>query len=373
MAPPSRPSLRDRVRQRAEEQRHTGGSSYIKLPPDVKFLQTHKGKMELDILPYEVACDTNPEAEKGTLWYQRTFYLHRDIGAEQKPYICPSTIGKKCPICEHRAILARDPNADEATLKSLKKSERELFNVIDLETPATEKEGVKVFESSVHTFGKKLNEELREGDEDWVGFADLEKGYTLKVRFTEETLGKNKFLDASRIDFEPRDDYPESILDEVVDLDACLVILPYDKLEKIFLDLGDENHDAPAGDPAPERERPTRESRSRSNAPADPPPAEERQSRSNRHEPEREPVQQTSSRRSRDPEPEREVPADPPPTTATRTRERPAPPPVSDGPACPSGGTWAASCDKLDACFTCPLWDACRDAADLLESAAKGK
>lgn len=246
MARAGRPSIRDRVRQRAEENKHTGGSSYLKLPEGIGFFKVQKSTRQdptrLYIVPFEVSktCiipdgkGKEMELQKGDLWYCRTIFVHRNIGAEDKAYLCPRTIKKPCPICETRARLSKDPNSDEKTLNALKPQVKDIFNVDD------PKEGIKILEFSHAMFRENLEKEIREGKEEWAGFADLEGGYSLDVVFSEETFGANKFLEATRFDFEPREDYKESILDKAVDLNDCLVVLPYEKLERIFLELDSE-------------------------------------------------------------------------------------------------------------------------------------
>ena len=105
---------------------------------------------------------------------------------------------------------------------------------------------------SYHLFGKLLENEINEADDDEVaGFAELKGGKTLKVRFSESSMGTNKFLEATRIDFLDRDDYKKSILDDVVDLDTVFNILPYEELEAVFLEdegagmAGDDDDDKP--------------------------------------------------------------------------------------------------------------------------------
>ena len=89
-----RQSIRDRVRQRAEENKHTGGSSYLKLPDGVGFLKVQKSTRQdptlFDIIPFEVSKDCvvpdgkNKEMElkKGDLWYCRT--IHREEPSKTK-------------------------------------------------------------------------------------------------------------------------------------------------------------------------------------------------------------------------------------------------------------------------------------------------
>lgn len=233
-------SMADRARERASERETTGGSGYLNVPKGTSFFQPKKGKYKIDIIPYIVSTDNHPEGvEAGDPWYRRILHVHYGIGAEDKAYLCLKTIGKRCPICDQRAKLMKDANADDEILKALKPKERDLFQVIDLDN---EDKGIQLWEFSYHLFGKLLEKEIRESDEDegLAGFADLEGGKTLHIRFSEKTLGKNKFLEVDRIDFKDRDDYDEDVLENALDLDEIINVLDYDKLEAIYFEQDEE-------------------------------------------------------------------------------------------------------------------------------------
>jgi hypothetical protein len=382
-----RGSMRDKVKTRAEDNKYTGGGGYIRPPDGVSFLSIEKGTVNLDIVPFEIKEDmTIPDTaakdmdlEAGDLWYQRTLFIHHGIGADQKSYLCPRTIKKACPICEERARLMKDPGAEKKLIDQLKPQHKDLFNV------DCGKEGIKLFEFSYANFRKKLEEEIREGKDEWAGFADLEEGYTVSARFSEETFAGRKYLEVSRIDFEPRDDYDDNILEDVVDLNECLNVLPYDKLQAIFLELDGED----GGDKEKE-EKPAQRGR-REKAKEEP---EERPRRGRREEPEEAPKEERPARRGRREEPaeepeekprrgRREEPAEddlppveePPVRRGRREEPEPEEKPAKRAPReepkkeakggdCPHGGTWAKDCDTLDSCFECKVWEACRDAAD---------
>ena len=230
--------MRTKVRKRAEERenQNSGGFKY-NLPDKTEFYSPKRGTRYLDILPYKVTVGNHPEVDKGELWYQRTILVHYDIGPEEISILCPKTVKKPCPVCEHATQMRKNPDADDEAIKALRPKERELYNVIDHDS---DNDAPQLWDLSYHNFGKKLEEEIREGDEDWAGFAELDGGYTLKVRFQEKSFGGNKFLEASRIDFVERDkDYDVSMLDEVIDLDKILNIMDYGSLEKLFLGLED--------------------------------------------------------------------------------------------------------------------------------------
>ncbi len=251
----SRSSIRDKVRQRAQDQENEGGqSTWLNLPEDseVEFFSPKKGTNILDIVPYEVSAENHKYMEPGDLWYEKTIWVHFGIGPEEKTIICPlKTAWKPCPVCQYISELSKEPELtkkEEKQIQNYKPKQREMFNVIDLNDDEDDdgETKVKLFTFSYHNFGKVLEEEIREDDtEEYGKFADLEGGYTLKVRFKEASFKGNKYFETSRIDFEEREeDYDEDILESTLDLDDCIIILSYEDIESIFLGLdSDEDED----------------------------------------------------------------------------------------------------------------------------------
>ncbi|HCW04372.1 MAG TPA: hypothetical protein DGK91_07515, partial [Clostridium sp.] len=204
-------------------------------------------RVKLDILPYVVTDPNHPDrddelgiAVPGALWYKRPFKLHRNIGYNNMPLVCPTSIGKRCPICEYKQRLLKEgKDWRDDSVKALKTYLRNLYIVVPLDNKNYE-ERPYVWDISDHLFQNKLSIELEENPE-YANFPDLEDGYTLRIRFTEEQFGKNKFADTSRIDFEKREKkYDESILDKVPNLDEVLVVLPYEQIEAKFFDSEDD-------------------------------------------------------------------------------------------------------------------------------------
>ena len=229
-------SMRDRIRRRAESRRNIGGLDTLQLPEGVELYKPEKGPVEFDILPYVVSVDNHPEVKRGEQWYERTYLAHRNVGPEEKFLICPRTIGRRCPICEEYQKLKKDPNAEEEVVDGLRAKERELFNVVMKDGDGS----VMILDISTFLFGRKLEEEIREGDEANAAFAELTGGKTLKVRWESKSMGTNKFVEAGRIDFMDREDIDGSALEAVVDLDKVMKILSYEEIDKIFQAGGDE-------------------------------------------------------------------------------------------------------------------------------------
>jgi hypothetical protein len=218
----------------------------LRLPDKVTLFKPKAGVMLLDIIPYIVGKG-NPWAEPGNLHYERTYYSHRGIGANQDSYLCARMSSKqRCPVCEHRLALLKSADGDEekeAAAKDLSPKQRQLFNVINLKEPD---KGVQLWDISYHLFGRLLDLRIRDSDEDdgWEKFFFLEDGFTLKVGFGEKSFAGNSFVEAETIDFKPRkEQYDDEILEDTHCLDKLLVQEPYDDLKKVLLQTADEDED----------------------------------------------------------------------------------------------------------------------------------
>ncbi len=227
------------ARKRAEEHKGMYENTKLNLPEGVKMFSLDSEKTKrIDILNFEVGKD-NPYADEGTLHYERTFFVHRNIGADQLSFVCPrKTSGGKdpCPICEFITKLRQDEDADVQLIKDMGLSERQLFNVIDHSEKDAE---VRIWDMSFFLFGKRLDKQIKEEDDDdnFSSFAEFENGLTLKLGVEEVNLGRTTFYAVSTINFKERkEDYDEEeMLEQVYNLDELLNILDYDELNDILL------------------------------------------------------------------------------------------------------------------------------------------
>jgi len=241
-------NFKGKVTNNVRKQKENASSyGYLQLPKGINiFKEEPNSRMRFDIIPYVVSNNAHPDRDEqlqiampGELWYKRPFKIHRNIGGSNDSVVCLQSIGKKCPICEYRAKLLRD-GAEKEETDTLKNSLRNLYIVIPIDHKEYD-EKPHVWDISQYLFQNLLNEEIEE-DEQYEVFPDLEEGLTLKVRFEEKSIGKNKFANANKISFEDRSEaYDESIIEEVPDLDKMLKILSYAELEKKFLEIDDED------------------------------------------------------------------------------------------------------------------------------------
>jgi len=224
------------ARRRAETNQGGGEFSTLRIPEGMGFFKPKVGTYLMDIVPF-IAGEGNSCADKGELHFEKTFWTHPRLGADEKPYVCPAkTGGGKCPVCAEAAAMGKDPDADDKVRKSLIPKQRQLFMVY---VHKEDDKKVQLWEVSYHNFGKLLDSRIRNSDEDdgWdmFYFPEASEGLTLKVSFEEETSPFGVFLDVKSIDFKNRkEDLFDTIEDPKVCLDELIKVPKFDELHKIF-------------------------------------------------------------------------------------------------------------------------------------------
>ena len=191
------------ARRRVDEKRKGDTSSYLRLLEGIKSFEMDGKPRVVDILSWPVK-QSNAYADKGDLYFEKTFWVHNSIGPNKDRVVCPAkTLGKRCPICDHKARLANDPESDADLIKSLNPKERQLFLINDLKS---DDGGLQVWDVSYYLFGKNLEERLATADEDddWMGYADPEEGLSLRIAFSEEPFQGKVYYSTASIDFRPR-------------------------------------------------------------------------------------------------------------------------------------------------------------------------
>ncbi len=229
-------SGKDRVEKRGSGFENTS----LNIPEGVKFFSMKKaGTYRLDVIPYVVG-EGNPYADPGHVHFERTYFIHRSVGANSDSYVClQKTFKKPCPICEYVAKSRRDPKSDPDVIKEMEPKERQLWRVIDLAEPD---EGIKLWDVSFHLFGKMLDAKIRHSDEDdhYDEFFRLDRGMTLKIGAEEESFQGNSFCKVTDIEFKQRKTpLEDSLIDEAPNLDQVPKEVPYKELKKIFLQIED--------------------------------------------------------------------------------------------------------------------------------------
>ena len=226
---------------RKQSEAHKGGLrlTTFHVPDQVQLWKPAKKKI-VDLIPY--VASNHPYVDAGELTYERTFYVHAKVGPDEESRICPKyTHGGegRCPICEYRTKLGKDPDADEEMVKALKHKRRQLFLPYDHDD---EEQGVQLWEYSHWNFGKHLEAYIEDSDEDegYDIFHDPDDGFTLRLGFSQETYGSNKYFESSSIRMLERKKAQikkvHELLEHGISLDDLLIIPSYDELYALFND-----------------------------------------------------------------------------------------------------------------------------------------
>jgi hypothetical protein len=258
-----------KVKENLEKRQFT--HAYIKLPDGMDFFQAEfeKGKTtktyKMNIVPFG-AGPHNRESDEGELWWRSKYDAAKKVGPDEVQVASPRSIGKKCPIYDAWKVMADDPDIDDDDIKDLRPKSREMFYVQDT---ADDSGKIWLLDISYFLFGKKLDEELRSEDgEDYLAFADVEDGCTLKLRFKQNSYGKATYQEVDKIDFIKRKgvDIDDDVIDSLKDPMELITFLSVPEIKKIMEgDEEEEEDDIPMDYP---KKKKTKKKSSKSNAPA---------------------------------------------------------------------------------------------------------
>ena len=215
----------------------------------------------LDILKYR-AGKGNPFADEGMWCWERTFFVHKGIGADNQKYVCPqmesggtlkwhgaATGGSKpCPICEHMLSLVEDYQDNKELIKSIRLQERQLFNVCDGRDKNAE---VQIFDITHFLFGKILDAELSadrdEGDNEYQDFSEWKSkkgGLSLRITIDKSTYNNREQYKPISVSFQTRKKEYKNMEGKVLCLDSLIKVPTYKQLKKVFMQTDDADTDS---------------------------------------------------------------------------------------------------------------------------------
>lgn len=354
-------SFRGKVVSSDEKYKKANSSfGYLNIPTGFKMFTIEEGtkSIDLDFLPYIVTDPKHPQRDDerevalpDSPWLRRPYKVHRNIGANKISVVCPTSIGKKCPICEYQNKRFKE-NADKEELTALRAKERSLYVVVPIGSKKYPEE-MHIWDMSDALFHKVLKEILDE-NEDYENFAHPTEGRTATLRVRWEQLGTNTYPEIRDVDFtDDREPYDWDFVESGPKLDDMLKILSYEELYALLWDEED------AGDLKPiEVAEPVRERRRQATT-----PKEEERSARRKPEPkeEEEEKEEKPARRrpvSKEEEPEPEVKKAPVPKRGS----------VSGGKSteleCPYDHVFGEDTDDFKECDRCEIWNQCIDAKE---------
>ena len=319
---------------------------YLKIPNEMNVFKPEGGtEVIFDILPYPVTDDHHLDNQKyeddarvGDFWWKRPVKVHRNVGPEEISIICPTTIGKKCPICEYGSQ-RRKAGDDWDEIKEIFPKDRTIFliSIVDateceIDYPAGD---ILLMDQSYHTFTKYLLEEVdRSIDND--NFPDPYDGLSLKVYFREKKIGKQSFCEAGKIDFEPRESqFDEELINGLPSLDDAMVIKDYKEIQALYFGMEDLD-DSEVDNQELEEEAP---------------PAKREKKTTSRSTP-----------RAKKMETKKEPEAEEEPAKKPTPKEKEPVPKRSTAKKCPIGVNFGEDFDQYKECDTCKIWDDCKEA-----------
>ena len=283
---------------------------------DVEWFSIKSGINEIDIIPYEISSKKHPQKiSAGELDYKLDFWAHKFVGASEGNYVClKKTYGKPCPICEEiqKMIDSDEYNWKDDAVRSLTAKRRIVYNVVDL---SEEDEKIKLFETSHFEFQKEIIEEAEstaDAEGEFITFADLEGGYTIKFRGSEREGDFRGSFKPKSFKFIERDPYDEDILKEAYPLDDMLIVLSYDEIKNAFFGIEVDDEDEQE-----ENEKPARKSRTK------------QEKNKQEDDEEAKPVRKRKTKKASN--------------------------------ECPAGGDFGKDCDELEECKDCEIWDKCSE------------
>lgn len=230
------------------------------IPEGIEFWRCSEGQHLADIIPFEAGPDMpfgndeHPITEEGDFDYVLDLFVHMNVGAMNKPFVCPyENFGLPCPICE----FIKANRLEKEDWKKLVAKHRVIYLLWIHNSREEEKKGIQIFEAS-HFFTQEKIEEIaklpRGGG--FENFSHPDTGKTLAWTRKGSGQENTQYLGHR---FVPRETpVPDRILDQSFPLDSIVNMHPeYDEIEKEFkgtlkrMKLGDMDDDDSESDETP--------------------------------------------------------------------------------------------------------------------------
>ena len=196
----------------------------------IKLWKCKEDDHEIYIVPYIVG-EQHPRLKEGKVDFLLDVFVHRKVGINEDNFICLNrTYKEKCPICEYQAELKEADEPDEALIKSLNPTRRNIFNIVCCDSEKEKEIGIQIWDVSQWLFTNPLEElahKKKGGGE--VLYADIDVGKIISFRKKGSGVTSTEY---TAFEFKDRDDIPDEVLDQVVCLDELIHKPTYDEVKE---------------------------------------------------------------------------------------------------------------------------------------------
>lgn len=183
--------------------------------------------------------ELTPSIEVGFLCSHLEIPVHKNVGENNDIAICLRlAFGQKCPMCDDRKDEFNKEQPNKSITDALKPSWRCFYNIFDYDQ--TDK-GFQVFDDvSWYMFHQLLLEAEEIDNRGQIDWDYLEGGYSIELHIREKTLDKNKFWEASKINFQEREPWGMEEANKVVSFDQLISIPTYSQVAAMHLGMPNE-------------------------------------------------------------------------------------------------------------------------------------
>lgn len=221
-------------KQQQESAARASSSGFIGVLKDnLPMWKVGEGKHKIDIIPYVVG-KKHPTLKKGMPAYKLDVFVHTNIGVDNAQYLCLHKMfgTNNCPICNYRARLQKEGEADKDKIKALQPKHNTLYNIVCYDSTEQEKKGIQLLLINVWNMEDRLQELIDSESGESICFPDPSEGKRIHFKRTGTGAKNTRYTAHQFVDRGYK--ISEKLLDKTYALDECIVIPTVEEVEKAF-------------------------------------------------------------------------------------------------------------------------------------------